>query len=253
MTEYIKREGAPDVAYVYSQGHGDGKALPAVVFCGGYRSDMQGTKAVFLEAQCRAEGRAFLRFDYRGHGLSKGMFEDCVISQWADDARDSITACVQGDFILVGSSMGGWISFLLARDPAFERRLRGIVGIAAAPDFVDDMFARRLSKAEQSQLLEQGVVYLETAYDDTPLPFTRAFYEDGVRSRVLDNPAPLPCPVHLLQGTEDADVPWQRAIEIRDAFGLPESAIELIDGGDHRLSSPDQLQRLWAAVRGVPG
>lgn len=245
---YFKRHTKPSLAYIYSQGANT--SLPAVIFCGGYRSDMTGTKAQFLEEQCKAAGQTYLRFDYSGHGQSEGDFECLTISDWKQDALD-ITQHLLKDtpIIIVGSSMGGWIALLMALHLQNTPSLRGIIGLAAAPDFTEDMFHTRLNADQQATLLQNGVVYVPNDYSDQPYAFTRAFYEDGKLNLVLQTPQKLPCPVKLIQGRADKDVPWQTALAIQKAFSLPEADITFIEDGDHRLSAPHQLTILWEKVK----
>lgn len=243
---YFKRDQKPSLAYVYSRG--EDESLPIVMFCGGYRSDMDGTKAVFLEAQCRARGQGYLRFDYSGHGASEGEFEALTISDWRDDALAVFEELVDRPVVIVGSSMGGWIALLMARALTGRDVLRGVVGIAAAPDFTEEMFHQRLSAAQQVELIEAGIVYVGNDYSDEPYAFTRAFYEDGKRNLVLTEAQSLLCDLVLLQGRADKDVPWQTAVKIQQVYGLGDEAVVFIEGGDHRLSSPEQLDILWGVV-----
>lgn len=249
MVEFLTRAGKPDLAYVRIEAVDEG--LPVVLFCGGYRSDMEGTKALYLEAQCRARGQGYVRFDYSGHGQSGGVFEDLTISDWLEDALYVFEALVKRPVVIVGSSMGGWIALLLALRLQGRGAVRGVVGLAAAPDFTEEMFYDRLDAAQQKVLLEDGIVYVPNDYSDEPYAFTRAFYEDGKRNLVLNEARRLPHPLKLIQGMADKDVPWRTAIAIRDCFGLAEQDVILIEGGDHRLSAPEQLEVLWDTVRGL--
>ena len=242
MVSFLQRAGKADLAYHAYKG--TDQTLPTVLFCGGYRSDMGGTKAVFLEDVCRQRGQSYVRFDYRGHGQSGGVFEECVIGDWFDDARAVFDTLIDRPVVIVGSSMGGWIGLLLALSLKRNKCVRGFIGIAAAPDFTEDMYHTRLNADQQRALREEGVVYVPNDYSDEPYAFTRAFYEDGKRHLILNAPQTLPCPVTLLQGSDDIDVPPKTAYAIQEAFGLSRDAVVMIDGGDHRLSSPDQLQVL---------
>lgn len=245
---FLQRSDGPALAYHFYEG--ENPALPTVLFCGGYRSDMDGTKALFLEEQCRARGQAFVRFDYSGHGRSEGVFEACVIGDWYEDALAVFKALINGPVVIVGSSMGGWIGLLLALQLDEAGVVHRFIGIAAAPDFTEDMFHTRLNGAQQKQLLEDGLVYVPNDYSDEPYAFTRAFYEDGKQHLVLNAPRRLSCPVTLLQGADDIDVPPSTAYAICACFGLPDEAVVLIEGGDHRLSAPDQLDILKRCVFG---
>lgn len=243
---YLKRDDKPSLAYVFTRGIDEN--LPVVMFCGGYRSDMNGSKAQFLEEQCRSRGQGYLRFDYSGHGVSEGVFEDLTITDWLEDALAMFEALVGGPVILVGSSMGGWIALLLALRLKDTGYLKGIVGLAAAPDFTEEMFYERLDKEQQSALMADGVVYVPNDYSDEPYAFTRAFYEDGQRNLVLGGTHDLGVPVRMIQGMADKDVAWGTALKIQKAFGLLDDDLVFIEGGDHRLSSPEQLNILWRTL-----
>jgi len=218
---------------------------PCVLFCGGYTSDMTGTKALALERWCRAGRRAYVRFDYAGHGQSDGRFEDGTIGGWADDALAIADQVTSGPLIVVGSSMGGWIMLLVAL--ARPARVQALVGVAAAPDFSEDLLARA-SAAERRQLAEQGYWLQPSAYGDAPYPVTRSLIEDGRQHLVLRGPIPITCPVHLLHGQRDPDVPWQTALRLAECLESDDVTIELIKAGDHRLSREPDLARITAAI-----
>jgi len=220
-------------------------AAPGVLFCGGYTSDMTGTKASALARYCRSRGRAYTRFDYRGHGASAGRFADGTIGSWTGDALTVVDQVTEGPLIVVGSSMGGWIMLLLAL--ARPARIQALVGIAAAPDFSEDLLARA-SAAERRQLAEQGYWLQPSAYGDAPYPVTRSLIEDGRQHLVLRGPIPITCPVHLLHGQRDPDVPWQTALRLAECLESDDVTIELIKAGDHRLSRESDLARLTAAI-----
>lgn len=214
---------------------------PGVVFLPGFRSDMQGSKAIFLRDHCAARGQAFLRLDYSGHGESDGRFEDGTIGQWADDALALFDALTEGPQILVGSSMGGWIALLIARQRA--ARLAGLIGIAPAPDFTQALLWPALPPEARQALMRDGIIQLPSQYGE-PTPITRALIEDGKRQSVLDAPIDLPCPVRILQGMADPDVPWRHAIRILDTLAQGDARVTLIKDGDHRLSRPEDLRLL---------
>jgi pimeloyl-ACP methyl ester carboxylesterase len=214
-----------------------------VVFLGGFRSDMTGTKALWLEDWCRARGRAFLRFDYSGHGASGGAFEDGCVGDWAEDAA-AVLGLTVGPQVLVGSSMGGWIALLLAR--TMPDRVAGLVGIAAAPDFTDDLMAG-LTEGERAMLAATGRVVRASAYGD-PDVFTARLFADGAAQRVLASPLDLPCPVRLLQGTADVDVPVAVALRLLGHATGPDIRLTLVKGADHRFSTPDCLALIGQAV-----
>ena len=178
---------------------------PGVVFLTGYMSDMTGQKAVRLEAFCRARGQAFLRFDYYGHGASSGAFVDGTIGRWADDAILALDRLTEGPQVLVGSSLGGWIMLLAAR--ARPQRIAGLLGVAAAPDFTEDLIVQALSPSEREVLERDGVVPMYSPYDPQPTPVTRLILEEGRQHLLLRAPIPLSCPIRLIHGMQDPDVP----------------------------------------------
>ena len=218
MPEFLETPEGRRIALERTGGTG-----PWVVFLGGFRSDMTGTKAQFLEGWARSRGRGFLRFDYSGHGQSAGRFEDGCIGDWLEDARAAL-ATVPGPAVLVGSSMGGWISLLLARDdPA---KVAGLVTIAAAPDFTDAMWAE-FSEAQRAEVMGQGVTARPSDYGD-PYPITRRLIEDGRGRRVFDRPLHLPMPVRFLQGPADAEVPQAAALRLLDHAEGPDIRLTLV-------------------------
>jgi pimeloyl-ACP methyl ester carboxylesterase len=237
---------------------GDGVALawrripgrgPGVVFLGGFNSDMTGTKAEDLAAHCAATGRAFLRFDYSGHGSSGGRFEGGSIGRWAEDAALVIAAQSEGPQILIGSSMGGWIALLLAR--RWPERVAGLIGIAAAPDFTRRIEAG-LSAEARAAIDRDGVWHRPSAYGD-PYPITRTLLDDGRNHLLLPGPIPLTAPVRLLHGQRDPDVPWQLSLEIAAAISGDDVAVTLVKDGDHRLSRPQDLALLRRSVEALLG
>jgi pimeloyl-ACP methyl ester carboxylesterase len=221
---------------------GDG---PTVVFLSGYMSDMSGTKAEALDAWAAATGQAFLRLDYSGCGASEGAFEDGTIGRWRDDARAVIDAAAPGPLILVGSSMGGWIALLLAAE--LGKRAMALVGIAAAPDFVDWGLWAGLSETERAVLMGDGRIEQPSDYGD-PYVYTRALVEDGRANRVMDRAIAYAGPVRLLQGQRDAEVPWRLALDIADRLDSSDVQVVLVKDGDHRLSRPQDLALLTATL-----
>lgn len=241
MSDYLETPQGRRIAYQKSPGQG-----PGVVFLGGFKSDMQGTKALHLQAWAQARGRAFLRFDYSGHGDSSGVFEEGCIGDWAADARAAIAALTEGPQIIVGSSMGGWISLLVAR--AMPQRVAGLVTIAAAPDFTEDGFWAGFDASQRAALLRDGQVALPSEYDDQPYIITRRLIEDGRDHLVLRAPLDLPFPVRCLQGTADADVPVDWAMRLLEHAEAPDMRLTLVKGADHRFSTPDCLALICAAI-----
>ncbi|MEL6680538.1 MAG: alpha/beta hydrolase [Pseudomonadota bacterium] len=228
---------------------GDGVNLPGVVFLGGFKSDMTGTKAVFLEAWAREAGRAFLRFDYTGHGQSSGDFLDGAIGDWAQDAQDAVGALTEGPQILVGSSMGGWISLLLAK--RMPERIAGLVGIAAAPDFTQDSMWAGFDDRQRETIAEKGQIELPSDYSDEPYIITKRLIEDGRENLVLRDPLALGFPARFLQGTADADVPVDVALRLLDHAEGEDIRLTLVKGADHRFSGPDELALIRATIEEV--
>ena len=235
---WLDRPDGNKIAYHQLSGNG-----PGIVFLGGYASDMTGTKATFLSDWCAERGRAFLRFDYLGHGQSTGDFTDGTIGRWADDALAVIDELSDGPQILVGSSMGGWIMLVAAL--ARPDRLAGLIGIAAAPDFSQDIWLS-LSDAERAEVEREGIINLYEG--DEPLPITCGFFEDGRRHLMLRGPIAISSPVRLLQGMRDTAVPWRTALTLTDRLTGDDATITLIKDGDHRLSRDQDLARLAAAI-----
>src|SRR5437763_7691028 len=237
----LQRPDGNTVAYAKT----DGRA-PTVVFLGGFRSDMTGTKAVALEAWARQTGQAYLRFDYLGHGQSSGRFEDGTIGRWLADSLAAIDSLTAGKLVLVGSSMGGWLSLLVAR--ARPERLAGLVLIAAAPDFTERMLLKGLSADDRVTLERNGWLERPSQYSPEPSVFTWMLIEEGRKHLVLDKKLALPCPVRLLHGQSDPDVPWEYSLQIARPLDAPEVITTFIKGGDHRLSTPADIARLIATV-----
>ena len=242
MPHRIERDGA-SLAFHRLDGR-----RPGIVFLGGFRSDMTGTKAVALEAWARREGQAFLRLDYAGHGASGGRFEDGTIGGWRDDALAVIEHAAPGPNVVVGSSMGGWIALLLARDR--PDLVAGLVTVAAAPDFTEDGYWAGFSEAERRTLMEEGSVAVPSEYGE-PLRITRALIERGRDVLVLRAPLALPMPVRFLQGTADADVPAHWATRLLDHAEGPDMTLLLAKGADHRFSDASGLALIEGAVRDV--
>ena len=230
------------IAYHITEG-----AAPTVVFLGGFMSDMAGTKAVFLEDWARNTGRAFLRFDYSGHGQSSGSFTEGCIGDWCADAR-AVLALIDGPVVLVGSSMGGWISLLLARE--MPAKVAGLVTIAAAPDFTEDSMWAGFDADQRAALARDGQIALPSDYDD-PYTITRRLIEDGRDNLVLRAPLNLPFPVRFLQGTADRDVEMSVALRLLEHAKGPDMRLTLVDGADHRFSDETCLDLITASVAEV--
>lgn len=244
MSDCIETPEGRWIAYDLNPGKG-----PGVVFLGGFRSDKEGTKALALEAWAKAEGRAFLRFDYSGHGASSGDFLDGAIGDWFADARAAIMALTEGPQVLVGSSMGGWIALLLARE--HPGKVAGLVTVAAAPDFTEDGMWGGFSEVQRRALMEEGQVALPSDYSDEPYIITRRLIEDGRNWLVLRSRLALPMPVRMLQGTEDTDVPVAVAMRLLDHAEGGDMRLTIVKGADHRFSTPDCLKLIELSVKKV--
>lgn len=236
----LERGSGEWVAYVRHPGRS-----PEVVFLGGFASDMTGTKALRLEEHCLAHGQAFTRFDYQGHGSSSGRFEDGTIGRWASDATAVLDKVVDGPAVLVGSSMGGWIMLLTAL--ARPERVKGLVGVASAPDFTERLIAKVLTPVQAATLARDGVLFEPSEYGE-PLPITSRLLVEGRDHLLLDAPIAIGCPVHLLHGQEDPDVPYALSLELAKQLESTAVTIELVKDGDHRLSREADLRRLTAAL-----
>ncbi len=242
--DYLHAASGRRIAFRRTRGTG-----PGVVFLGGFRSDMTGTKAQFLQDWAAARGRAFLRFDYGGHGASSGEFDRLGIADWRDDALAVLDALTEGPQVLVGSSMGGWIALLVAR--ARPDRVAGLVGVAAAPDFTEDGMLAGLTAAERAAFDRQGFVERPSAYAPEPYRYTRALVDQGRANLVLRSALPLPFPVRLLHGTADADVPPAVALRLLDHATGPDIRLTLVKDADHRFSTPACLSLIADAVERV--
>ncbi|MCZ0963223.1 alpha/beta hydrolase [Paracoccus benzoatiresistens] len=244
MSEYLETPAGRRIAYQRSIGRG-----PGVVFLGGFKSDMTGTKAAWLHDWARERGRGFLRFDYSGHGDSSGSFEEGSIGDWSQDARHVIETLTDGPQVLAGSSMGGWIALLVAR--ALPQRVAGLVTIAAAPDFTEQGFWAGFDETQRQALTTAGRVALPSDYSDQPYVITRRLIEDGRDHLVMNQPLPLPFPVRMLQGTADADVPVDWAMRLLDHATGGDIRLTLVKGADHRFSSPECLRLIAQSIDDV--
>jgi pimeloyl-ACP methyl ester carboxylesterase len=239
--EILPRDGGATIAYRRVCG-----AVPGIVFLAGLRSDMTGTKALYLDQYCRRRGRAYVRFDYFGHGASSGDFADGTIGRWAADAIAVIDELTEGPQILVGSSMGGWIMLLAAL--ARPQRIHALVGIAAAPDATEDLLWPRLTATQRDELLTSGAVTLPSEYDSDGYTYRLGLIEDGRRHLVMRGPIALDCPVRLLHGMRDPSVPWQTSLRLAEQLTGRDVNVTLIKDGDHRLSTAPDLARLAAVL-----
>jgi pimeloyl-ACP methyl ester carboxylesterase len=226
-----------------------GRRLPGLVFLGGFMSDMTGGKALALETFAQARGQAFVRFDYFGHGASSGRFEDGSIGRWAEDAIAVIDELTEGPQILVGSSMGGWIMLLAAL--ARPQVVAGLVGIAAAPDFTELLMWRAFTPEIRATIEHEGVYYEPSDYGDQPYPITRHLIEEGRTHLVMGKQIPIDCPVRLIHGVADPDVPFKLSLELMQRLRAADVEVFLVKGGGHRLSEPHDLARLTGVVEAL--
>ncbi|WP_117193118.1 alpha/beta hydrolase [Rhizobium terrae] len=227
------------------------KSGPALVWLGGYRSDMSGTKAVELDALAGELGLAAIRFDYSGHGISGGAFRDGTISRWLEEAIAVLEDIRPKSIVLVGSSMGGWIALRLVQELRKRKKapkVAGIVLIAPAPDFTAELIEPNLTDGQRQSLADRG--YFEEASEYSPEPniYTRDLIEDGRRNLVLSGIIETGCPVHILQGMQDPDVPYSHALKLVEFLPADDVVLTLIRDGDHRLSRPQDIEKLKAAV-----
>jgi pimeloyl-ACP methyl ester carboxylesterase len=236
--EWLTRADGVRLAYRHQPGKG-----PTLVFLPGYMSDMQGSKALALEAWAIREGRAILRLDYSGCGESEGAFEDGTLNVWRDDALLLIDRLIHGPVVLIGSSMGGWLALLIAR--ALPSQVVAMVGIASAPDFTEWGF----SDEEKGRLAKYGRLERVSEYDPEPMITTRAFWESGKANRLLQSQIAIDCPVRLIHGQRDSDVPWQISLDIAAQLRSADVQTLLIKDGDHRLSRPQDIAVILQTVQ----
>ena len=249
-TRFFEINHGQKLAFSQVIGTKNRKNLPGVVFLSGLKSDKEGTKAVFLSQWAEENDRDFLRFDYRGHGASSGMFEDTSISDWLDDTKRIVMGLTSGPQILVGSSLGGWISLLFAR--TFPEKVAGIIGIAAAPDFTAQYTNKNLTKDQRQELSTTGKLSFYSEYFDEPLIITQRLIEDGNNNLVLTKEQSIDCPVRLFHGSHDEDVPLTTSLNILKNIRSNDMQLQIIKGIDHRFSTPDCLELIQKAVEQVP-
>lgn len=227
---------------------------PGLVWLGGFKSDMASTKACALDEHCAARGQALLRFDYSGHGVSGGRFEDGTISRWLEESLATIRAATKGPQILVGSSMGGYLALLAARafaQAGEEARLAGMALIAPAVDFTEALMWANFPPEVRRAIETEGVWHRPSPYSDAPYPITRALIEDGRRHLLLGQTVRSHCPVRILQGMRDEDVPYRHALTLIEHMAGDPVTLTLVKDGDHRLSRPQDLALLFEAVDAI--
>jgi alpha-beta hydrolase superfamily lysophospholipase len=242
--------GEGDAAREIAVLHRDGKA-PGLFWLGGFRSDMTGSKATAIDQYASDRGLAATRFDYSGHGQSGGRFEDGTISRWLEDARAVFDRRAGGRQIVVGSSMGGWIALLLAEALRDTGRVAGLVLIAPAVDMTRTLMWDTWSRSARKALMATGVYLRPSEYSDEPYPITRALIEDGDRHLLGDRLIEVGCPVLILQGMEDKDVPWRHAQTLVTRLASDDVVLTLVKDGDHRLSRAEDIERLCSAIDGL--
>lgn len=233
---YLVSEGGLRLAYKKVEGKG-----PTVIWCGGLKSDMEGSKAVYLESWARAQGQAYIRFDYFGHGVSDGEFIDGTITRWASDTVSVIDKLCDGQVVLVGSSMGGWASLLAAMER--RERVKGMILINPAPDFTEKLTLPKWTAAQKQELDDKGVVYEPSDYDE-PYAYSKVLMDDGRARQILDASISINCPIRILQGAEDTVVPPAHSELIVEAVDSMDVIYSLVKGGDHSLSRGQDLALL---------
>ena len=243
MTKFLVTPTGQQLAYSFIRGTG-----PTVIFLGGFKSDMEGSKAIFLEKWAKKRNRSFLRFDYSGHGQSSGNFLNLGIGDWCNDAKQIIGLTENNGIILIGSSMGGWISLLLSRE--LGSRLKGLITIAAAPDFTEESMWKNFAEDQKKEVLNKGVLYLPSDYGE-PYPITRYLIENGRQNLVLREPLELHCPVRLMQGTEDTAVTRETALNLFDHINADDLSLFFKRGADHSFSDQGCLEILEKSLEDI--
>ena len=224
-------------------------SAPGVIFCCGYRSDMDSTKATALAEWCAKEGVAFTRFDYRGHGNSEVEFKEFTIGGAMEDALEILDHIATDEQIIVGSSMGAWVALNAAR--ARKGQIRGFVGVASAPDFTERLMFKRFTPEQRAELDANGLIWAHSDYTESDYPITQHFIEEARNHLMLDDVIGLDIPVHLLHGQEDVDVPWETSIELARCLVSEDVTLTLIKDGDHRLNRPNDLALMLSAIERI--
>lgn len=219
------------------------RGTPTIVFCGGFKSDMTGSKAIFLEKVCAEQNLSYLRFDYSGHGESEGDFTDCTISDWRADTMLALDELTEGEVIIVGSSMGGWLALHAAIDR--PERIKALIGIAAAPDFTEDLMWDGFDDFTREKITRDGQLITPNCYEgEEDYIITHKLIEDGRKNLLLRSPMQINCPIRLLHGMEDEDVPYEYASKIAENVTSDDVEIHLLKTSGHRMSAPNELQLL---------
>ncbi len=238
--EYLMCDDGSRLAYQKIRGRS-----PGIIFLSGFMSDMNGTKASYLANEFSQLGQSFVRFDYAGHGKSSGRFEEGTIGRWKEDALRILDKVTEGPQILVGSSMGGWLMTLVARER--KERITGMVGISSAPDFTASIM-EQLKPEYKNDLMNTGKCQIPSDYSEGPYIITKSLIDDGQKQQVLNGPIPIYCPVRLLHGTLDKDVPWQSSLKLMDCLKSADARLTLIKDADHRLSTESNLNLIFKTI-----
>lgn len=246
LIQFLKLKKGNENFIAYNRFDKKNKNLPEVLFLGGFKSDMMGTKATFLAELCQKRGQTFTRFDYSGHGQSSGEFSFGTIGGWLADTLSVIDQVTKGPLILVGSSMGGWLMCLAAL--ARPDRIHGLVGIASAPDFTEELIWAALTNSQRQAFLSQGIIQAPSQYENQGFPITLHLVEEGRSHLILPRPIPINCPVHLIHGDNDRDVPAKLSQRLAHNIQSTDVTLTLIKGGDHRLNTPLALGRLASLI-----
>ena len=247
--KFFKLERGNSSFIAYNRLDKKNKNLPEVLFLGGFHSDMTGTKATFLESICEKREQTYTRFDYFGHGSSSGSFAEGTIGQWLCDALAIIDEVTKGPLILVGSSMGGWLMTLAAR--ARPERVHALIGIASAPDFTEELIWASLNESHRKDFIRQGMIQTPSQYEAQGFLITLQLIEEGREHLVLPKAIDIHCPVHLIHGEVDKDVPWRLSSRLAQRIKSPDVTLTLIKNGNHRLNSPLALGRLASILNEV--
>lgn len=243
MPDFLHTPDDEKIAYKISEGKG-----PTLIWCGGLKSDMEGSKAAHLHNWANARGQAFIRFDYYGHGESSGDFIEGTMSRWAEDISFVRETLCEGPVILIGSSMGGWASLLSAIDQ--PKNIKGLVLINPAPDFTEKLTVAGWTEDQIKALENDGVVYEPSGYEE-PYAYSKALIEDGRARQILDKPISLTCPIRILQGHEDAVVPWAYSQRLMEVLTSEDVTYTLVAGGDHSLSRESDLKLIDIAILSI--
>lgn len=249
LTEPLTLQRGSENFIAYNRLEQKDKSLPEVLFLGGFKSDMTGTKASFLGDLCQNRGQTYTRFDYFGHGLSSGEFTEGTIGVWLSDTLAMIDQVTEGPLILVGSSMGGWLMVLAAL--ARPERVSGLIGVAAAPDFTEELIWAGLTEVQRLDFLRQGIIQTPSQYENEGFPITLQLVEEGRSHLILPKPLSIQCPVHLIHGDSDRDVPFELSSRLAKNIKSSDVTLTLIKGGDHRLNTPLALGRVASILNEV--